>query len=99
MKSIFTILLTAGVMSTAVGQTRPSAPAAGQDSTRRPGAGTTAKNQPKPYNQVITDKAVSRRGLFTVHQVDNRYFFEIADNVLNREFLVVSRISKAGSEV
>ncbi len=99
MKSIFTILLTAGVMATAVGQTRPGTAAAGQDSTRRPSAGTAAKNQPKPYDQVITDKAVSRRGLFTVHLVDNRYFFEIGDNVLNREFLVVSRISKAGSEV
>ena len=84
-------------MATAAAQTRPATPAPGQDSTRR-AAGPAAKT-PKPYNQVITDKAVSRRGLFTVHRVDDRYFFEIADSVMNREMLVVSRISKAGSDV
>lgn len=49
----------------------------------------------KPYNQVITAKAKTQRGLFTVHKVSDDYFFEIADSVLGREFIAVTRISKA----
>ncbi|MEM7107850.1 MAG: zinc-dependent metalloprotease, partial [Bacteroidota bacterium] len=42
---------------------------------------------------VITKDAVSDDGLFTVHKVNDKYYFEIADSLLGREILVVSRIS------
>lgn len=75
------------------------------DTSRRaafPGgfAGAAAtRTAPKPYKTVITEKAVTRNGLFKTHKVDDKYYFEIGDSVLNREILVVSRISKAGAEV
>ncbi|ALW83861.1 hypothetical protein AUC43_01325 [Hymenobacter sedentarius] len=59
----------------------------------------TQKSQPKPYKTVITDKAITKAGFFTVHKVDDKYFFELADSVMGREILVVNRISKAGAEV
>jgi len=31
-------------------------------------------NGPKPYSKVITDKAHSQRGLFTVHKVDDKWY-------------------------
>lgn len=49
----------------------------------------------KPYAQVITPKAKSSFGFLTVHKVDNNYFFEIPDSMLNRDILIVNRISKA----
>lgn len=49
----------------------------------------------KPYAQVITPKAKSSFGFLTVHKVDNKYFFEIPDSMLNRDILIVNRISKA----
>lgn len=49
----------------------------------------------KPYTQVITPKAKSSFGFLTVHKVDNNYFFEIPDSMLNRDILIVNRISKA----
>ncbi|QEC44327.1 zinc-dependent metalloprotease [Pseudobacter ginsenosidimutans] len=49
----------------------------------------------KPYDEVITKKAVSRSGMFRIHQIDEQYFFEIPDSLLNRDILVVNRISKA----
>ena len=52
---------------------------------------------PKAYKDVITDKAKTDEGLFKVHKIEDKYFFEIPDSLLNREILVVNRISKAAS--
>jgi hypothetical protein len=52
---------------------------------------------PKPYKEVITDKAKTDEGLFKVHKIEDKYFFEIPDSLLNREILVVNRISKAAA--
>jgi len=47
----------------------------------------------KPYEEVITDAAVSDEGLFNVHKVDGKYYFEMPFDLLEREILVVSRIA------
>ncbi len=47
----------------------------------------------KPYSEIITDDAVSDEGLFTVHKVSDKYYFEIPDSLMEREILVISRIS------
>jgi hypothetical protein len=49
--------------------------------------------RPRPYNQVITDRAKTERGGVTVHRVDDRYYFEIPDSLLNRDILLVSRVA------
>jgi ribosomal protein S18 acetylase RimI-like enzyme len=48
----------------------------------------------QPYNKVITAKAVTQKGLFTVHKVNQDYFFEIPDSLLGHEFMAVTRKSK-----
>ncbi|MBC8985164.1 zinc-dependent metalloprotease [Pedobacter sp. N36a] len=52
---------------------------------------------PKPYADVITAKAKTDKGLFKVHTIEDRYFFEIPDSLLDRDILVVNRISKAAA--
>ncbi len=47
----------------------------------------------KPFDQVITKDAKTDNGLFTFHKVEDKYYFEIPDSLLEREILVVSRIS------
>ncbi|MDW7691815.1 zinc-dependent metalloprotease [Flammeovirgaceae bacterium SG7u.111] len=47
----------------------------------------------KPYEDVVTEKAISDEGLFTTHTVGTKHYFEIPDSLLEREILVVSRIS------
>lgn len=69
-------------------------PGANPNAMNRPGGPASA---PKPYNQVITAKAKTDKGLFKVHLVEDRYFFEIADSLLGREILTVNRISKAAA--
>lgn len=58
------------------------------------GLGGAPRTGPRPYKEIITDKAVTKKGLFTVHKVDEKYYFEIADSVLGREILAVTRFSK-----
>ena len=52
------------------------------------------KKGPKPYNKVVTDKAVTRVGLFTVHKVEDKWYFEIPDSLMNREMIVTTRYNK-----
>jgi hypothetical protein len=61
-------------------------------------SGKIRSNTPKPYHEVITSKAVTESGLFKVHRIAERYFFEIPDALLNRDILIVNRISKAATE-
>ena len=51
----------------------------------------------KPYDQVITNKATTYDGLFKVHSLNSRYYFEIPDSLLTRAILVVNRIGKAAT--
>ncbi|WP_246001696.1 zinc-dependent metalloprotease [Mucilaginibacter gracilis] len=53
----------------------------------------------KPYTEIITKGTKTQTGFFTVHQKDTKYYFEIPNNILNREILVVSRVSKASSDM
>ncbi len=67
----------------------------GTDSARRPLTPPPNNRGPKPYKDVITSRAVTDLGLFSVHKIDDTYFFEIPDSLLGRDILVVNRISKA----
>lgn len=87
--SIFTVA-SATVLAQPNGGARP-------DTTKRPGGNGAPAQGPKPYKDVITSKAVSDGGLFWVHKVEDKYFFEIPDSLFNRDILVVNRLSKAAA--
>ena len=53
----------------------------------------------KPYAEVITKDAQSDEGLFTVHKIDDSFFYEIPDVLFDKEMLMVTRISKTASGV
>lgn len=55
------------------------------------------KQGPKPLKEVITSKAKTDSGLFIVHKLDDKYFFEIPDSLIGRDVLVVNRIAKAAA--
>ena len=57
------------------------------------------KDAIKPYNKVITKDAKSNKGLFTVHQIDEDYFYEIPDSLFEREMLMVTRIAKTANGI
>ncbi|MCO5237227.1 MAG: zinc-dependent metalloprotease [Chitinophagaceae bacterium] len=84
----FILLLTTGI-GFSQDNKKPAAPA--------PVPPVADKSGPKPYADVITGKAKTDSGLFLVHKLENKYFFEIPDSLLNRDILVVNRISKAAA--
>ena len=93
-------LLLAGSLTAGLAQNRPTVPASGGAPTQLPtGAPPMAQRaaMPKPYKEVITDKAKTDEGLFKVHMVDDKWYFELPDSLLNREILVVTRISKSAA--
>jgi hypothetical protein len=53
----------------------------------------------KPYREVIPESAETRAGLFTVHQVEDKYFYEIPEEMLGREMLMVTTIAKTANGV
>lgn len=74
-------------------------------STPRPAAGpanktTTAKTDSefKPYTEVINADATTDEGLFDVHTVEGKLYYEIPDSLLRREILLVSRIAKTPTD-
>ena len=62
-----------------------------RDGDRR---GRRNRNGIKPYDEVITDDAESDDGVFTVHRLDDKVFYEIPETELGSEFLWVSQIAR-----
>ena len=63
----------------------------------KPAGKKPGKNDPKPYSEVITKDAKSDEGLFTVHSVDDKFYYEIPDSLFDREMLMVTRIAKTAN--
>ena len=53
----------------------------------------------QPYDKIVTKDAKTDAGLFKVHQIDEKFLYEIPDSLLNREMLMVTRIAKTASGV
>lgn len=62
--------------------------------TKKPG-----KDDIQPYDKVITKDAKSDPGLFTIHHIDDDYFYEIPDSLFEREMLMVTRIAKTANGI
>jgi hypothetical protein len=71
-------------------QTPTTGPGAGQDRPGRP----EVIAEPKPYDKVITKDAKSDPGVFTVHTLKEKTFYEIPKGELGEEFLWVSQIAR-----
>ena len=53
----------------------------------------------KKYSEVITDEAESDSGLFLIHRIDEKLFYEIPDSVLERELLMVTRLAATANNL
>ena len=58
-----------------------------------------SKNAIKPYAKVITKKAITDKGLFSIHKVNDDFYYEIPDSLFNREMLMVTRIAKTATRI
>jgi len=75
---------------------RPLSPMAMADTSAAAGAKKEppAKTGPKTFKEFITKKAVTQKGVFTVHFQDDKFYFDIQDSLLGRELIAVTRYAK-----
>ncbi len=97
----FIVLLFLGTALTGFTQNRPQTPPTTTGGTPQIPSGaqfpTGPRAMPKPYKEVITDKARTDEGLFKVHRIEDKWYFELPDSLLGRDILVVNRISKSAA--
>ncbi|MEP5254171.1 MAG: zinc-dependent metalloprotease [Winogradskyella arenosi] len=95
MRKIYTLALASSVLlscaTVASSSSKNTTSKSTQVSTKSP---RKSSSKIKPYDQVITNEAITDEGLFTVHLVGEKYYFEIPLTHLNTDMLLVSRFSK-----
>ena len=73
----------------------PATPPAAANAEPRPGMpGQSREQEIRPYDRVITKEAKSDPGLFTVHRIKEKIYYEIPKRELDRELLWVSQIAR-----
>ncbi len=75
-----------------------------EEAAKKAAAAQQKKPAPKkggiqPFDKVITKDAKTDEGLFNVHRMDQKYFFEIPNDLLGRDMLMVTRIAKTASGI
>ena len=94
-KSLFVLLtLCAAAVLSAQDEPPAQAPATGGGGRGGFGAAAAAVPDPQPYDRVITKDAKTTKGLFTVHQIKERYYYEIPKAELGKDLLWNSQIAK-----
>src|SRR6185295_6490325 len=78
-------------------QLKPEADTTGIETPASVPAGNNQNSAPRGYNSIVRQNAITREGLFTVHRIDDAYYFEIADSLLGRDLLVVARIAQGAA--
>ena len=51
----------------------------------------------KTFDDIITKDAKSDEGLFNIHEVKDKFYYEIPDTLLGKEMLMVTRIAKTAN--
>ncbi|RME64045.1 MAG: DUF5117 domain-containing protein, partial [Caldilineae bacterium] len=92
LRTLTVLTLVAGLLAGCAGTKRVAEAPAQPASTQA--AAKVEKKKGKTYRDVITAEARSDDGLFTVHRVDEKLYYEIPDSLLGRELLLVTRIAR-----
>ncbi len=97
--SIKVLLLALTLVATSCNTAKKAAEA---EAAKKAAAAKANKPKPKkgdiqPYSKVITKDAKTDKGLFDVHNIDGKFFYEIPDSLFDKEMLMVTRIAKTAA--
>ncbi len=94
-RSLQVLLFVAGAAVLLAQDEPPQGGAAGGGGGRGgAGGGALGAPNPQPFDRVITKEAKSTKGLFTVHHVGERFFYEIPKSEMGKQYLWNSQIAK-----
>ncbi len=65
----------------------------GERASEGSGKSAASRDDVKPYDDVVPESATSHRGLFLVHEVDDKLFYELPTGTLEQDMLWVSHIA------
>jgi hypothetical protein len=94
MKKNLAILSLCIMLAGLVNAQRPLPPVADTSAAAGAKKEPPAKTGPKTFKEFITKKAVTQKGVFTVHLQDDKFYFDIQDSLLGRELIAVTRYAK-----
>ena len=86
---LVSVALLSGCASSQGATTRQDADASSTSSSAK-----KKDDGPKKFSEVIKDDFIKDEGIFHVYKDDQTYYYEIPDDMLGKEFLLVTRISK-----
>jgi hypothetical protein len=55
---------------------------------------STKEEAMKSFHEVITDEAKSMSGMLNIHEVNDKYYFEIPEYIFGRDIMAITRIAK-----
>ena len=58
-----------------------------------------SQNGLKKFSDVITEDAITSKGIFATHLVDNKLYFELPENILSREFIWQTKVAATEYEM
>jgi hypothetical protein len=99
--ALLTLVLAAGRAFAQTPTDPPPSPAAAASAAMaRLAAALPEPGEPKPFNKVITAEAKTQEGLFRVHSLKNKLYFEIPKALLEQPLLMVANATAvpAGQE-
>ena len=96
---IIVFVLITSIVLDAEAQKKSKKSKKGAPTETKASAKPASKNGIQPYSKVITSGAVTDEGLFNVHKIKDKYYYEISDTLLGREMLMVTRIAKTATGI
>jgi hypothetical protein len=94
MREFAALFLMAVLSIPSLAQDAPSTPENAPQAPANENRGRQATQDPRPYDQVITKDAKTDDGIFTVHRINDRVYYEIPKAQLGKEFLWVTQMAK-----
>lgn len=97
LRSLVAVLVVAGILGGCAAPRQTAAPTTERASNDRPTP--RANDGMKPYAEVITAEAETDTGLFDVHRIGDKLYYEVPDSLLGREMLTVTRIARTATNI
>ena len=94
-KNIFLLLLVATTLSFAQKTTAVRDTIAKDTTKTKVTEKTPEQKRAEEYAKLIKKGGIERNGLFTVRKIEEKWYFEIPDTLLNRYLLCVTRLKTA----
>lgn len=98
-QSFVAILLAIFVFAGCASSKAVDKPAKDATAAAKPATPKKDEKGPKAFSEVIKDTFVKDEGVFTVYKDDQTYYYEIPNDQLGKEFLLVTRIAKTADDI